>query len=69
MSPDFRQVVLFGPVSPRKYGPWQNPNARVLYGECGAVERIAVKEVLQAVCGLWGPSIMCPGSRNLGKPR
>ncbi len=55
--------------SRRDGGPWQNPNARVLYGECGAVERITVKEVLQAICGLWGPSIMCPGSRNLGKPR
>jgi hypothetical protein len=48
---------------------WQNPNARILYGECGAVERITAKEVLHAVCDLWGPSIMCPGSRNLVKPR
>jgi len=40
-----RQVVLFGPVSPAKYGPWQNPHARVLRAASGLMKDIAVENV------------------------
>lgn len=39
------QVVLFGPVNPRKYGPWKNPHARVLRAPGGAMKNLTVEDV------------------------
>jgi ADP-heptose:LPS heptosyltransferase len=40
-----RQVVLFGPVDPRKYGPWQNPHSRVLRAPSGRLKDLSVQQV------------------------
>lgn len=51
-----RQVVLYGPVSPRKYGPWKNPHARVLRASAGSMEKLAVEDVYCTIRELWRQS-------------
>ena len=47
------QVVLFGPVNPKKYGPWQNPRARVLRAPRGSLKDLAVEDVYGTIRKLW----------------